>query len=168
MNEHDDPAKKKVVGTTPSPAIDQINANLADTLFSSSLDFVRSAYQTLQAMTLALLAVQVGLVAAFPQTVEKSHLVLLSVTPIVIFVLSLVSGFLITVFRPGFSFTVGDMGSTFRAYESLVKVRRNDVVFPAILTFVGIVFMVIFAFQLSEANRLAKTAGAKTVVEQAK
>ena len=117
---------------------------------ANNLEFIRGTIQALQGLTTILLTAYIALLVGFRKEIGFSdkRTLLLAFLPIIFWGASLFLGFVSAgmYLRHGSRFVYGDIISTVRAYEQVVSKRLRQLLWPAILSFAGLVCFVVSFF----------------------
>lgn len=122
---------------TSSEAEDKLQIEVFKALITSSLDYMRNATQVLHTFTSLLLTAHVATLVGFGKNSVPDRIVL-CLLPVVLFVASLLIGFVRAATHTGVALTVGDFDATMRAYEQVISERRRQLIAPTFLTLCGI------------------------------
>ena len=122
-------------------------AELPKILLTNNLELIRGTMQALQGLTSILLTAYIALLVGFRKDVglHDNLTLVVAFLPIVCWSGSLFWGFVSAgmYLRRGSRFVYGDIVSTVRAYEEVVRRRLQQLLWPAIFTFVGLICFVV-------------------------
>ncbi|HEY0070905.1 MAG TPA: hypothetical protein VGE04_13140 [Chloroflexia bacterium] len=126
----------------------KVQIELIKLMQASTLDFIRSIGQILQALTAALLTVYVSVLVNFGNSDNFDVPWYIYSVPVALLTLSMIVAF-INVYRyKGTTYTLESYPSTIDAYEAIVNARRRHLLWPSILTFLGIIALGVMAVYL--------------------
>jgi hypothetical protein len=121
-----------------------IDAELTKIIFSNSFEFIRATTQILQGLTSLLLTSYIALLVAFCKDngLHGFGTVAVAFLPVVLFAGSLTIAFVQAVTYKGADITFDEAGNPVGAittYETIAAARRGHLLWPAILTAIGII-----------------------------
>jgi hypothetical protein len=129
-------------GEEPSEGdVEKLQMEMVTILLTSSMDFIRNTTQILQALTGLLLTSYVTLFAGLLSTASSSALPLpqpIYFLPILFFVVSLAFSFISAAFYSGYHIVVGDLDSVLEGYDTAIKARRKQLIWPSVFAILGI------------------------------
>lgn len=144
---NDDP--KAPLDSAVELASQQLLLEISKTLLSGTLATTRGAMQILQGLTGILLASYTTLLVGFGKQVGIDRIpALLAASPIVFYILSLLSGFGQILLARGARITLGDLISGMEAYEAVVSAQRKQLILPLVLLFAGLVAVIVVTVYL--------------------
>lgn len=119
----------------------KLQLEIAKVLLASSLGFIRNTAQILQGLTSLLLASYVAIFVGIVKQQSTPPLKLalpVYLVPVLLFVLSLASSLIAAALYPGYHITVGSLNSVLQGYDNAIRIRRQQLILPSVLTLLGI------------------------------
>lgn len=117
----------------------KVQVELIKLMQASTLDFIRSIGQILQALTAALLTIYITVLVNVGKSEDFDVPWYIYGVPIALLTLSMIVAFANVYRHKGVSYIIESYPSTVDAFESIVKARRAHLLWPAVLTFLGII-----------------------------
>ena len=121
--------------------VEKLQTEMTTILLTSSMDFIRNTTQILQALTGLLLTSYVTLFTGLLSQASSSALPLpkpIYFLPILFFVVSLAWSFISAAFYSGYEIVFGDLDSVLKGYDTAIKVRRKQLIWPSVFAVLGI------------------------------
>jgi hypothetical protein len=134
------PSTEARVDSSVEMASQQLLLEISKTLLTGTLAATRGTMQTLQSLTGILLAAYSTLLVGFGKQVGIDRIPkVAAAAPVVLYVFSLLAGFVQTILYRGAPITLGDLRSGMQAYETVVAAQRRQLILPALLLLGAIV-----------------------------
>ena len=114
-------------------------------LIANTLDYIKTTAQVLSGVTGVLLSTYIALLVGFRRDTGFSNAGewLLALIPVVLWLISLTSAFIMAVASPRQDLVVLDLRAAMDTYGRVLRSRRNQLIAPAVLTLTG---LIAFAF----------------------
>jgi hypothetical protein len=131
----------------------QMQIEAAKILLSSSIDFVKGATQVLQAFTSLLVTAYVAVLLGVTRTsgFDGFTSLIWALLPLVCWVASLAGGYMEAVSYQGSDLEFDSEGNPINAletYERVLRDRRRHLIFPSVLSLIGILAFIISLFEV--------------------
>lgn len=141
--------EQQVVDDAAETVTQQLLLEMSKSLLSGTLASTRGAMQILQGITGVLLTSYTTLLVGFSKQLSLEKLpVIILVLPIFFYLLSLIIGFLQLILFRGARVILGDIHSSFEAYEAIVSAQRKQLILPLVLLLAGITSVIIVVILL--------------------
>jgi hypothetical protein len=124
-----------------------VQVEIHKALIANTLDYLKATSQVLSGLTGVLLTSYIALLVGFRRDsplVDAQDWVA-ALAPVILWVASIASGFVMAVTSPRYDFVVLDLGAAMDTYASVVRSRSRQIIVPALLTVGGLIaFVLVF------------------------
>jgi hypothetical protein len=126
-----------------------LQLELAKVIWTSSMDFIKTTTQLLQALTTLLVTAYIAFIAALGKQLALNTIpTVWVVLPIILFLASLAASFATAARYQGEPLQLTDLAAAADAFERTVQHRRKQLWAPSILLLLGIAALAYFAYLL--------------------